>query len=128
MDQIIARGPSDEVERLRQTKLSSGQRDRYRGQGLGGLTTVLDVKLLEYPTHAASLPVAMIPNCAATRHIHFVLDGTGPAELTPPSPDDWPEVPTDVSTRGRRVNVDQLTVTAFRTGNRARTCFFPAKY
>ena len=109
MDQIIARGPSDEVERLRQTIYHRVNETGIGAQGLGGLTTVLDVKLLEYPTHAASLPVAMIPNCAATRHIHFVLDGTGPAELTPPSPDDWPEVPTDVSTRGRRVNVDQLT-------------------
>ena len=61
-------------------------------QGLGGLTTVLDVKIMDYPTHAASLPVAMIPNCAATRHVHFHLDGTGPAKLEPPSLADWPKV------------------------------------
>ena len=60
-------------------------------QGLGGLTTVLDVKVKDYPTHAANLPIAMIPNCAATRHAHFVLDGSGPVDLHPPSLDDWPK-------------------------------------
>ena len=109
MDQIIARGPADEVERLRLTIYQRVNETGIGAQGLGGLTTVLDVKLLDYPTHAASLPVAMIPNCAATRHIHFVLDGTGPAELTPPSLDEWPQIPNDVSTKGRRVDVDQLT-------------------
>ncbi len=109
MDQIIARGPADEVERLRLTIYQRVNETGIGAQGLGGLTTVLDVKLLDYPTHAASLPVAMIPNCAATRHIHFVLDGTGPAELTPPSLDEWPQIPDDVSSKGRRVDVDQLT-------------------
>ncbi|NTV11992.1 MAG: fumarate hydratase, partial [Zoogloea sp.] len=79
-------------------------------QGLGGLTTVLDVKIMDYPTHAASLPVAMIPNCAATRHVHFHLDGSGPAKLEPPRLEDWPavtwEANTDVATR---VNLDTLT-------------------
>jgi fumarate hydratase class I len=79
-------------------------------QGLGGLTTVLDVKILDYPTHAASLPVAMIPNCAATRHVHFELDGNGPAHLETPRLEDWPDVTwkadTDVATR---VNLDTLT-------------------
>ena len=74
-------------------------------QGLGGLTTVLDVKILDYPTHAANLPVAMIPNCAATRHAHFVLDGSGPVALDPPSLSDWPSITYDVST-ARRVNLD----------------------
>ncbi len=109
MDQIIARGPADDVERLRLTIYQRVNETGIGAQGLGGLTTVLDVKLLDYPTHAASLPVAMIPNCAATRHIHFVLDGTGPAELTPPSLDEWPQIPNDVSAKGRRVDVDQLT-------------------
>lgn len=77
-------------------------------QGLGGLTTVLDVKILDYPTHAASLPVAMIPNCAATRHVHFTLDGSGPVALVPPSLDDWPDVHYDV-TAGKRVNLDTIT-------------------
>ena len=77
-------------------------------QGLGGLTTVLDVKINDYPTHAASLPVAIIPNCAATRHVHFHLDGSGPAKLTPPNLDDWPRLTYDTS-KGRRVNLDTLT-------------------
>ena len=77
-------------------------------QGLGGLTTVLDVKVLDYPTHAANLPVAMIPNCAATRHAHFVLDGSGPVELEPPSLDKWPKLTYDVSS-ARRVNLDTVT-------------------
>lgn len=77
-------------------------------QGLGGLTTVLDVKILDYPTHAASLPVAMIPNCAATRHVHFHLDGKGPAHLETPSLDDWPEITYD-SSNGKRVDLDTVT-------------------
>lgn len=77
-------------------------------QGLGGLTTVLDVKILDYPTHAASLPVAMIPNCAATRHVHFHLDGNGPAKLEAPKLEDWPEITYD-SSNGKRVNLDSIT-------------------
>ena len=77
-------------------------------QGLGGLTTVLDVKILDYPTHAASKPVAMIPNCAATRHIHFTLDGSGAAKLEPPSLEDWPDIHYE-NKNGKRVNVDELT-------------------
>ena len=79
-------------------------------QGLGGLTTVLDVKVLDYPTHAASLPVAMIPNCAATRHVHFTLDGSGPARLEPPRLEDWPQVTwTPDTEKAKRVNLDTLT-------------------
>jgi fumarate hydratase class I len=77
-------------------------------QGLGGLTTVLDVKIMDYPTHAASLPIAMIPNCAATRHVHFHLDGSGPARLEPPSLADWPKLTYD-SSKGKRVNLDTVT-------------------
>ncbi|HUY03128.1 MAG TPA: FumA C-terminus/TtdB family hydratase beta subunit, partial [Rhodocyclaceae bacterium] len=87
-------------------------------QGLGGLTTVLDVKILDYPTHAASLPVAMIPNCAATRHAHFHLDGSGPVKLAPPDLEDWPKLTYDAS-KGRRVDLDALTqeqVAAWRPG------------
>ncbi|MCX7172229.1 MAG: fumarate hydratase, partial [Proteobacteria bacterium] len=87
-------------------------------QGLGGLTCVLDVKILDYPTHAASLPVAMIPNCAATRHVHFHLDGSGPARLDPPSLADWPKLTYD-SSKGTRVNLDTLTreqVAAWKPG------------
>ena len=79
-------------------------------QGLGGLTTVLDVKILDYPTHAASLPVAMIPNCAATRHVHFELDGSGPAHLPTPRLEDWPNVTWKADTKvATRVNLDTLT-------------------
>ncbi len=79
-------------------------------QGLGGLTTVLDVKVLDYPTHAASLPVAMIPNCAATRHVHFTLDGSGPARLAPPRLEDWPRITwTPDTKKAKRVNLDTLT-------------------
>ena len=79
-------------------------------QGLGGLTTVLDVKVLDYPTHAASLPVAMFPNCAATRHVHFTLDGSGPARLEPPRLEDWPQVTwTPDTEKAKRVNLDTLT-------------------
>ncbi len=79
-------------------------------QGLGGLTTVLDVKVLDYPTHAASLPVAMIPNCAATRHVHFTLDGSGPARLAPPRLEDWPRITwTPDTKKAKRVDLDTLT-------------------
>ncbi len=78
-------------------------------QGLGGLTTVVDVKVLDYPTHAASLPVAIIPNCAATRHAHFELDGSGPAVLTPPKLEDWPAVTWSASPKARHVDLDTVT-------------------
>jgi fumarate hydratase class I len=76
---------------------------------LGGLTTVLDVKILDYPTHSASLPVAIIPNCAATRHIHFILDGNGAATFEPPNLDDWPKVDWVPSPEAKRVNLDTIT-------------------
>ena len=89
-------------------------------QGLGGLTTVLDVKIRQYPTHAASKPVAMIPNCAATRHAHFVMDGSGPVYLTPPSLDSWPKVNWTPNTeQSKRVDLNSLTkeeVASWRPG------------
>ncbi|MCL5687403.1 fumarate hydratase [Neisseria meningitidis] len=88
-------------------------------QGLGGLTTVLDVKILDYPTHAASKPIAMIPNCAATRHVEFELDGSGPVELTSPRVEDWPDL-TYSPDNGKRVDVDKLTkeeVASWKTGD-----------
>ncbi len=87
-------------------------------QGLGGLTTVLDVKVLDYPTHAANLPIAMVPNCAATRHAHFHLDGSGPAKLEPPSLEDWPQL-TYAPTNARRVDLATVTredVATWKTG------------
>jgi len=105
---VIARGPANKLEEMR-IELYRKVNDLGIGaQGLGGLTTVLDVKILDYPTHAANLPVAMIPNCAATRHAHFVLDGSGPVALDPPSLSDWPSLTYDVST-ARRVNLDTVT-------------------
>ncbi|KJV27511.1 fumarate hydratase [Aquitalea magnusonii] len=100
-----------ELSRVEELRLEIFEKVNALGigaQGLGGLTTVLDVKILDYPTHAASLPVAMIPNCAATRHIHFHLDGSGPAHLAPPSLEDWPEITYDTS-NGKRVDLDKIT-------------------
>jgi fumarate hydratase class I len=92
MYELLQRGPQNKLEELRIELYEKVNALGIGAQGLGGLTTVLDVKINTFPTHAASKPVAMIPNCAATRHVHFVLDGSGPAELTPPSLSDWPDV------------------------------------
>jgi fumarate hydratase class I len=109
IDELRARGPQNRVEELRLEILDKVNALGIGAQGLGGLTTVLDVKIKDYPTHAASLPVAMIPNCAATRHAHFVLDGSGPAELHPPKVEDYPKITWDVGPSARRVNLDTLT-------------------
>jgi fumarate hydratase class I len=106
--ELIARGPKNRIEELRLELYEKVNALGIGAQGLGGLTTVLDVKILDYPTHAASLPVAMIPNCAATRHAHFDLDGSGPARLDPPSLDDWPKLAYDAS-KGKRVDLDTVT-------------------
>jgi fumarate hydratase class I len=92
MHELLERGPKDKLEELRIELYEKVNALGIGAQGLGGLTTVLDVKIATCPTHAASKPVAMIPNCAATRHAHFVLDGSGPAYLEPPSLDLWPDV------------------------------------
>jgi fumarate hydratase class I len=105
--ELQQRGPRNRLEQLRLEIYNRVNALGIGAQGLGGLTTVLDVKIRDYPTHAASKPVALIPNCAATRHIHFTLDGSGPAQLEPPSLDDWPEIARDSST-ARRVNLDTL--------------------
>jgi fumarate hydratase, class I len=98
------------IEALRLELLEKVNALGIGAQGLGGLTTVLDVKINDYPTHAASLPVAMIPNCAATRHVHFELDGSGPAKLEPPRLEDWPKVTWQADTKtSKRVNLDALT-------------------
>jgi fumarate hydratase class I len=107
--ELRARGPASRIEELRLELYDKVNALGIGAQGLGGLTTVLDVKIRDFPTHAASLPVAMIPNCAATRHVHFVLDGSGPAALEPPSMDDWPDVTWTVSEDTRRVDLDRLT-------------------
>ncbi len=108
IQELIARGPQNRVEELRIELFEKVNALGIGAQGLGGLTTVLDIKIKAYPTHAANLPVAMIPNCAATRHAHFVLDGSGPVMLDPPSLEDWPKLTYDAS-KGRRVDLDTVT-------------------
>jgi fumarate hydratase class I len=105
---LIARGPQTTAEKLRVELYDKVNRLGIGAQGLGGLTTVLDVKVVDTPAHAANLPVAMIPNCAAMRHAHIVLDGSGPVYLDPPSLDNWPKLTYDVS-GARRVNLDTVT-------------------
>jgi fumarate hydratase class I len=110
MTELIARGPRNEVETLRVELYEKVNALGIGAQGLGGLTTVLDVKIRMYPTHAAGKPVAMIPNCAATRHAHVVLDGSGPAFLDAPTLAEWPDVHWVPDTeRSRRVDLDRLS-------------------
>jgi fumarate hydratase, class I len=108
MTDLLARGPKTTAEKLRVELYDKVNRLGIGAQGLGGLTTVLDVKVLDAPSHAANLPVALIPQCAADRHAHIVLDGSGPVYLDPPSLDDWPKLTYDVS-GARRVNLDTVT-------------------
>ncbi len=107
--ELRERGAASRLEELRLEIFDKVNALGIGAQGLGGLTTVLDVKLLDYPTHAANLPVAMIPNCAATRHAHFKLDGSGVAELPVPRKEDWPDIVYSASDDARRVNLDTVT-------------------
>jgi len=107
--ELQARGPTSRLEELRLELFDKVNALGIGAQGLGGLTTVLDVKLRDYPTHAASKPVALIPNCAATRHLHFTLDGSGPAQLQPPQASDWPEITLAGTESTRRAQLDGLT-------------------
>jgi len=119
--ELKARGASNPVEELRLELYEKVNALGIGAQGLGGLTTVLDVKVREYPTHAASLPVAVIPNCAATRHLDFTLNGSGPAKLDPPSAADWPDVTWKAGPDARHVNLDQVTpevIAQWRPGDR----------
>lgn len=109
MQELLKRGPSNRVEELRIEIYEAVNKLGIGAQGLGGVTTVLDVKIKDWPTHAASKPVAMIPNCAATRHIHFTLDGTGPAILTPPSIEDWPDMEYEAAADAKRVDMNNIT-------------------
>ena len=108
IQELIERGPQNAEEELRLEIFDRVNKLGIGAQGLGGLTTVVDVKINAVPTHAASKPVVMIPNCAATRHVHFHLDGSGPADLTPPKLEDWPEITWEVGENVRRVNVNDL--------------------
>jgi len=121
MAELKARGPQNKTEELRIELYDKVNALGIGAQGLGGLSTVLDVKIRTYPTHAANQPVALIPNCAATRHAHFVLDGSGPAEFEAPSLSDWPAVTWTPDAKSRRVDLDTLTraeVASWRPGER----------
>ncbi|OQX14892.1 MAG: fumarate hydratase [Thiothrix lacustris] len=109
IQELQARGAQNRVEALRLELYEKVNNLGIGAQGLGGLTTVLDVKIKDFPTHAASLPVCMIPNCAATRHTHFVLDGSGAALQTPPDLSNWPQISLDGGASATRVNLDTIT-------------------
>ena len=127
IQELRARGPRNRIEELRLEIFEKVNALGIGAQGLGGLTTVLDVKIRDYPTHAANLPVAIIPNCAATRHAHFVLDGTGPAVQTPPSLEDWPKITWDVGPSARRVNLDAVTREEIATWKPGQTLLLSGK-
>jgi fumarate hydratase class I len=120
LHELRARGPSSRAEELRLELYEKVNALGIGAQGLGGLSTVLDVKVTDYPTHAASKPVALLPNCAATRHAHFTLDGSGPVHLEPPNLNDWPSLTLDLAT-SRRIDLDTLTkdqIATWKSGER----------
>jgi fumarate hydratase, class I len=124
--QLLARGPKNRAEELRIEIHEKVNALGIGAQGLGGLSTVLDVKVSEYPTHAASKPVALLPNCAATRHVHFTLDGSGPARFAPPSLEDWPTLALDFKS-SRRVNLDGITKAEIATWKSGETLLLNGK-
>ena len=125
---LMDKGPQNKLEELRLELFDKVNSLGIGAQGLGGLTTVVDVKIKDYPTHAASLPVAMIPNCAATRHIHFHLDGSGPAILPVPNLEDWPDVAWKADTeKSQRVNLDTLTPAEVATWKVGQTLLLNGK-
>jgi len=109
IQELQQRGAGNRAEELRLEIYDKVNRLGIGAQGLGGLTTVMDVKVKDFPSHAANKAVAIIPNCAATRHTHFILDGSGTAELTPPNLDDWPEITRETGANVKRVNLDAVT-------------------
>ncbi|MBL4796209.1 MAG: fumarate hydratase [Oleispira sp.] len=109
IQELQARGAENRAEELRLELFDKVNKLGIGAQGLGGLTTVVDIKVADFPTHAANKPVAMIPNCAATRHAHFVLDGSGPVSLPAPKLEDWPEITWEVGEGVRRVNLNEVT-------------------
>ena len=108
IQELMEKGADNTIEKLRLEIYEKVNELGIGAQGLGGLTTALDVKIQDCPTHAASLPVAMIPNCAATRHIHFTLDGSGPAHFAPPRLEDWPQIEWEVGASVKRVQLDGI--------------------
>ncbi|HQS38555.1 MAG TPA: FumA C-terminus/TtdB family hydratase beta subunit, partial [Methylotenera sp.] len=127
MHELKARGAQNKLEELRLEIFEKVNNLGIGAQGLGGLATVLDVKILDYPTHAASLPVAIIPNCAATRHVHFELDGSGAAVLEAPSLSDWPDVNWAPSEQSLRVNLDTLTKADIQSWQPGQTLLLSGK-
>jgi len=127
MHELKQKGAQNRLEELRLEIFEKVNDLGIGAQGLGGLTTVLDVKILDYPTHAASLPVAIIPNCAATRHIHFTLDGSGAAELTPPDLSIYPDVHWAPSAQAKRVNLETVTKAETQTWKAGETLLLSGK-
>ncbi|NBV89126.1 MAG: fumarate hydratase, partial [Betaproteobacteria bacterium] len=126
--ELRTRGPKNRPEEMRLELYEKVNALGIGAQGLGGLTTVLDVKIMDCPTHAANLPVAMIPNCAATRHIHFHLDGSGPAVFDPPNLDQWPKVQwTANAETSLRVNLDTLSRDEVQTWKPGQTLLLSGK-
>ena len=124
---LQARGASNRAEELRLELYDKVNRLGIGAQGLGGLTTVMDVKVRDFPSHAANKAVAIIPNCAATRHAHFVLDGSGPARLPTPRLEDWPEVTREAGDNVRRVNLDSVTRDEVKTWKPGDTLLLSGK-
>ncbi|MEO6281148.1 fumarate hydratase [Roseateles sp.] len=128
MYELLQRGPQNKLEEMRVELYEKVNALGIGAQGLGGLTTVLDVKIKTFPTHAASKPIAMIPNCAATRHAHFVLDGSGPTYLEPPSLDLWPDVKWAPDyNKSRRVDLNALTPAEVATWKAGETLLLNGK-
>ncbi|HEX7036462.1 MAG TPA: fumarate hydratase, partial [Pseudomonadales bacterium] len=125
--ELKARGPQNHAEELRLELFEKVNALGIGAQGLGGLTTVLDVKVKEYPTHAANKPVAVIPNCSATRHVHFTLDGSGPATFEPPDLSEWPDIDFQLGDDVRRVNLDTLTPAEVATWKAGDTLLLSGK-
>jgi fumarate hydratase class I len=124
---LQSRGAANHCEELRLELFDKVNALGIGAQGLGGLTTVLDVKVKDFPTHAANKPVAVIPNCTATRHVHFTLDGSGPAEFEPPDLSEWPDVAFELGDDVRRVNLDSLTPEEVRTWKSGETLLLSGK-
>jgi len=125
--ELIERGPSNRVEELRIELYRKVNQLGIGAEGLGGLTTVLDVKIKDYPTHAASLPICIIPNCAATRHVHLTLDGSGPVVLDTPNLDDYPDIAWETGEGVRRVDLDTVTPEEVRTWKPGETILLSGK-
>ena len=125
--ELIARGAQTAEEKLRLEIYQRVNKLGIGAQGLGGVTTVMDVKIKSVPTHAASKPVTLIPNCAATRHVHFHLDGSGPADLQPPKLEDWPDITFELGDNVRRVNLDSITQADIETWKTGETVLLNGK-